>query len=498
MQVQKTESPVINVKKKEPKIIHLLISLVLLIGIMCLPTPDGLTVAGQRMIAVIVFAIYVWITEAISYAISAIAIIFFMIIALGLSPDPANPGQYLGTLKAIPIAMSGFVNSGWVLVAAGIFMAEGIKFTGLDKRIALNVLNVVGASPRKIIGGIILLGFILAFIIPSVAARAATIVPLTFGFISALNIDRKSNFARYLMLAAGMVSPIAGFMLLTAGATNPLALSFIRDIAHNNVTWGEWAIIAAPLAIVIGILLYLLIIFVGRIEKGVIPGGKEYIKNSLKELGGFSPSEKRVAVIFGITIILWMTEALHHIDSNTVAVLAVLLIFSPYIGIATWKELSVKADWGTIVLFGAGISIGVVLLKTGAAVWLATAAMGKLGLASLSPAMILVVIAVPLLIIRMAFASIAAFVSTGVPAVLGFLISLNDPDIPLGYMTLLTTFLMYYSFLLPVNTPSALMAYSTDTYELKDMLKVGIPLTILAYGTFVLFLFTYWHWLGII
>lgn len=497
MQVQKAEANVVNVKRNEPKILHLVIAFIILIGITCLPTPDGLTVAGQRMIAVMLFAVYVWVTEAIPYAISAIAIIFFMIMFLGLSPDNAHPGKYVGTLNAIPIAMAGFVNSGWVLVAAGIFMAEGIKFTGFDKRIALNVLKVVGASPRRIIGGIILIGYILALIIPSVAARAATIVPLTFGFIAALNIDRKSNFARYLMLAAGMVSPIAGFMLLTAGATNPLALSFIRDIAHSNISWGEWAVIAAPLSIIIGILLYLLIILLGRIESGVIPGGREYIKKSLADMGPMSPKEGRVAVIFAITIILWMTEQLHHIDSNTVAVLAVLLIFSPYIGIATWKDLSIRADWGTIVLFGAGISIGVVLLKTGAAVWLATAAMGKLGLESMSPAMILVVIAIPILIIRLAFASIAAFVSTGVPAVLGFLISLNNPDIPLGYMTLLTTFLMYYSFLLPVNTPSALMAYSTDTYELKDMLKVGIPLTILSYGVFVLFLFTYWHWLGI-
>lgn len=488
----------VEVKRKGPKVLHLLLALVILSVAVSIPTPEGLSVPGHRAIAVMLFAVYLWVTEAVPYAISAIFIIFFMTMLLGFSPDSAHPEKLLGTSKALPIAMSGFVNPGWVLVAAGIFIAEGIKFTGLDKRIALNILKIVGAKPNRVIAGVIIIGYVLAFIIPSVAARAATIVPLAFGLVAAFNVDRKSNFARYLMVTAGMISPIAGFMLLTAGATNPVAAAFIANIAHETITWGQWAVIASPLSLGLGILLYFLVTRIGKLDKGVLPGGSEYIHKALRDLGDITPKEKRVAMIFLVTIILWATESIHHIDSNTVAVFAVLLIFTPYLGVATWKELASRADWGTLVLFGAGITIGEVLLKTGAAVWMAEASMGSLGLGSLSPAVILICLTVPLLIIRLAFASIAAFVSACVPAILGFLVSLNNPDLPMGNMALLSTFIMYYSFLLPVNTPSALMAYSTDTYELKDMLRVGVPLTVLGLGLFILMVFTYWSWIGVL
>ena len=52
----------------------LLAAVAALVVILLLPTPAGLPVAGHRMLAILAFAVIIWMTEAIDYAVSAIVI----------------------------------------------------------------------------------------------------------------------------------------------------------------------------------------------------------------------------------------------------------------------------------------------------------------------------------------------------------------------------------------------------------------------------------------
>jgi anion transporter len=483
-----------SVKKKPYKVVHIVIGLIMMAAIILIPEIAGLSSAGQKILGVLAFAVYVWVTESMPYPVSAIAICFSMIMCLGLSPATGTTGKLLGTTKAIPMAMSGFVNSGWILVAAGMFLAEAVRFTGLDRRIALNILRVVGTEPKKIIGGIMIAAYILAFIIPSIAARAAALIPISMGLITAFGVDLRSVFARQLMLVTGIIAPITALMVLTAGAPNPYTVGLLSSQLNHTVTWSQWLIYAGPFSIALGVIAYFLVITMNKFE--ALPGGAALIEKYMSELGPITSKEKRIGIIFLITIILWGTEHWHHIDANTITVFATLLLFLTRV--ATWKEMSDRVQWGTLVLFGIGISIGEVLLKTGAATWGAQATLGSLGLQSMNGPMMLAVIAVPLIVIRLAFSSIVALGALVVPTILGLLVSFNDPSISVWSITLISSFLVYFSFILPVNTPATLLTYATDTYELKDMLKLGIPLTILGLLTYVLFTHTYWHWIGLL
>ena len=69
----------------------LLLAVTALVVVLLLPTPAGLPIAGQRMLAVLAFAVIVWMTEALDYAVSAIVIAALMAFLLGLSPSLANP-----------------------------------------------------------------------------------------------------------------------------------------------------------------------------------------------------------------------------------------------------------------------------------------------------------------------------------------------------------------------------------------------------------------------
>ena len=85
------------------------------------------------MLAILVFAVIVWMTEALDYAVSAIVIAALMAFLLGFSPNPANPKALMGTSAGLTLAFSGFANTALALVASALFLAAAMTATGLDR-----------------------------------------------------------------------------------------------------------------------------------------------------------------------------------------------------------------------------------------------------------------------------------------------------------------------------------------------------------------------------
>ena len=125
----------------------LMAALAVLVVILLAPLPTGLPIAGQRMLALFGFAVVLWVTEAVDYAVSAVMIGALMALLLGTAPDLAKPQAMLGTAQGLGMAVSGFGNTALTLVAAALFLAAAMTVTGLDRRIALLVLSKVGTRP---------------------------------------------------------------------------------------------------------------------------------------------------------------------------------------------------------------------------------------------------------------------------------------------------------------------------------------------------------------
>ena len=166
----------------------LFVALAALALIALMPAQAGLPVAGQYMIGILVFAVIIWMTEAVSYPVSAFIITVLMTLLLGFAPGVADPSKLLGTSRALSMALAGFSNTAWALVGAALFLSAEMTKTGLDKRIALVVMSKVGARSNRILMGVIFLGFLLSFFIPSTTARVACMVPIVMGVIIALPI----------------------------------------------------------------------------------------------------------------------------------------------------------------------------------------------------------------------------------------------------------------------------------------------------------------------
>ncbi len=153
-------------------------SFIILIVVLLLPAPSSLPIMAKAVLAILAFAVIMWVTEAVSYPVSATLIIGLMILLLGFSPVQnlgeklGNPksgsailagSDLLGTNHALSLAFSGFATSAVALVAAALFLAAAMQETNLHKRLALLVLSIVGNKTRNIVIGAIIVSIVLAF-----------------------------------------------------------------------------------------------------------------------------------------------------------------------------------------------------------------------------------------------------------------------------------------------------------------------------------------------
>lgn len=311
----------------------LLLAIAVMGVILLLPTPADLPVAGHRMLAILGFAIIVWMTEAIDYAVSALVIAALMAFLLGLAPSVANPKVLMGTSAALGLAFSGFANTALVLVAAALFLAAAMTATGLDKRIALTILSRAGTETRNVVIGTILVGFVIALMVPSTTARVACLVPITLGIISAFGVNRRGAFAGMLMITTVQTASIWNVGIKTAAAQNMVAIGFIEKAFGRTITWLDWLIAAGPFAFLMCVALYFVMTRMMPAEVAQVPGGREGIRNSLSELGPMKPSEIKLLLLSIALIGFWASEGvLHKFDTSTTTIAAVALMFLPGFG----------------------------------------------------------------------------------------------------------------------------------------------------------------------
>lgn len=475
----------------------LVLAVIVLLAILLLPTPAGLSVAGHRMLAVFGFAVIVWVTDALDYAVSAVVIAALMAFLLGISPNVTNPKVLIGSVQGLSTAMSGFGNTALTLVAAALFLAAAMTITNLDRRIALIILSRVGTRTSRIVIGAIVVSTVLAFLVPSATARAAAVIPIIMGVVLAFGVDKKSRLAGLLMITTVQAVSIWNVGIKTAAAQNMVAVGFIQKLLGQDITWLTWFVVAAPFSLLLCVGLYFIMMTMMPPEAEEIAGGQATVARSLAELGPMTAKQGRLLAVSLALLCLWSTEGvLHSFDSSTTTVIAVALLLLPGFGVMDWKTVNPLIPWGTIVLFGVGISLGTALLQTQAAQWLANLIVQWFGLNQLPALAILAIMAAFLVVIHLGFASATALASSIIPIVIAVLQKVQTPGINVLGMTLILQFVVSFGFILPVNSPQGMVAYGTGTFVARDFIRTGIAITVLAYLLTLLFGATYWRWLG--
>ncbi|EON11642.1 MULTISPECIES: DASS family sodium-coupled anion symporter [Pandoraea] len=476
--------------------IGLMVGVIVMIAVLLVPMPNDLPVAGHRMLAILAFAVVVWISEAVSYEASAIIITSLMAFLVGTAPTVQNPSVEYGTSNAISMALAGFSNSALALVAGALFIAAAMTLTGLDRRIALVTLSKIGTSTRRVMVGAIAVTILLSLVVPSATARSACVVPIMMGVIAAFGVDKRSNIAAGIMIIVAQATSIWNVGIQTAAAQNLLTVGFMDKMLGDRITWAEWLVAGAPWAVIMSVILVVLVLKMMPPEADAIAGGKEAVEAQLREMGPMTSAQKRLLAVSIGLLLFWATEGkLHHFDTTSVTYVGLVVLMLPRFGVMTWKDVQSRIPWGTVIVFGVGISLGTALLTTQAGQWLGNHVVAATGLDSLPTLWVFAILAAFLILIHLGFASATALTSAMLPILIAVLQTLPGDFNRLG-IAMLLGFTVSFGFILPINAPQNMVCLGTDTFTAKQFARVGIVITLVGYALLLLFAATYWRWLG--
>jgi anion transporter len=314
-------------------------------------------------------------------------------------------------------------------------------------------------------------------------------VPILLGMVAAFGLAKNSRLGALLVIAAAQAVSIWNIGIKTAAAQNLVAVGFISESMGIDVSWGQWFIWAAPWSVLMSVALYFVMRWAIRPEVESIAGGREIVAQDLAKLGPMTGKEIRLIVIAVLLLLMWSTEGiLHPLDSSTITLVAIALLLVPKIGVFTWKTLEDLVNWGTLIVFAVGISLGSLLLTTGAAAWLSEAVFGSLGITDMPMLATIALVSVFTILIHLGFASATSLASALIPVYIALAASLpGAADGGLGFV-----------ILLPISAPQNMLAYGTGAFTATQFLKTGIPLTVIGYLLVLLLSATYWKWIGLV
>ncbi|AFZ82939.1 transporter [Candidatus Kinetoplastibacterium crithidii (ex Angomonas deanei ATCC 30255)] len=300
------------------------------------------------------------------------------------------------------------------------------------------------------------------------------------------------------MIVVAQATGIWNIGIKTASAQNLLTSGFMSKMLGEAPSWSDWFLAGAPWSAIMSVFLIALVLKMLPPEPNGITFGKEAVEKSLVELGPMSSPQKRLLLISLFLLFFWATEgSLHNFDTTSTTYVGLVLLIMPGFGVMSWKDIQSRIPWGTVIVFGIGVSLGTTLLTTEAGQWLGKQVVLNTGIDQFSPVAIFAILAAFLIIIHLGFASATALASALLPIIISVLTTMPGDFNRVG-ITMLLGFVVSFGFILPINAPQNMVCLATETFNVKQFAIIGTIITIVGYLLMLLFSVTYWHWLGLL
>jgi sodium-dependent dicarboxylate transporter 2/3/5 len=394
------------------------------------------------------FSIGLWLTEAIPSFAVGLFIIAFLVFSLGnkwFNSEPQDIGKYANTFSSSVI---------WLMMG-GFFLATALTKTGIDGDLLKFTLRVSGATPKRILMGLMLTTMIASMLMSNTATTAMVIAAVT---PLLTNLGRKSTFTKALLLGVPLAASVGGMGTIIGSPPNLIAAGALEN-AGITIDFLHWMLYGLPLAIVITTVGYFLL--TKLYVKDNQPISVEFLgKGDVETTAGDLRSKRKIVmVVLLATLVLWMTSSMHHL--SVAAVAAIPIVFLPMTGVMGNSEVR-GLPWDTLLLVAGGLSLGLSLQDTG----LLSHYAGKIVTMQLDPLTLLCLFA----FISMLFSTVMSHTATSALLVpLGMAIL---PEYKIQ-ISLITGLAVSTAMLLPVSTPPNAIAYSTGFLDLKDFRIVG-------------------------
>jgi sodium-dependent dicarboxylate transporter 2/3/5 len=432
---------------------------------------DALTKSGAQATGVALWMIFWWITRPVNITITAII--------------PVVANAFFNMAEMSPV-ISQYSSPAIILVFGSGLIILPWAAVGLDKRVALKILSVVGPSMKSQVTVWLLASIALSTVLPNVAVTAL-FCPIAISMLAAAGYHDipSAEPAVPILLAIGWGVSLGGAGTPLGGAMNLAAISALEEFTGSEFMYIDWVVRIAPYLIIASLVL-LACMLAMPMKVNRLEGTKEYFTKSYGELGPMKRDEKICGSLFLIGLLGAFTRPLYAgiLPGLSPAYIFLTIGFISFFihtsnkgFMLTWESAQKGTMWGMMILFAGGLAIGKLLNTSGAS-------------SSLSE----IVSGLPLdggvftVIALVVFVRAIAEVTNGTTAAaiccpLVFQLSTGLGLNPMPYW-FITVMAFNEEFLLPISVRAIPVGYGLDA---KRMLKPGVPLTIINMAVIVIF-----------
>ncbi len=452
----------------------------------------GLKVEAHALLAIVTFVATWWITEPVPIPVSSM---LGPVIAtlLGI----VNPTQ----------AFAPFANPLIFLFMGSFMLATAMMSHGLDKRFAYAILSMkwVGSSPTRIL---LALGLVTALCSGWVSNTATTAMmfPIAMGLLLAIKdmhtaagreIDLSNyKYATGLMLMAGYASSVGGVLTPVGTPPNLIMVGLLEQMAGIRVSFFQWMIWGSIAMAGYFILMYIVLKRMFPADVDHIEGAEQLIKERRDSLGPWKAGEINAVIAFVVAVSLWVLPGFlsmiygagdpilkaynKYFSEAVVAMLAGLLLFMLPTNWAerkftlSWNEAVKGIDWGTLILFGGGLSLGTMMYTTGLSKWVGDVIVSATG--ANSQVAIVTLFSIFALLMSELTSHTAATNMVG-PLGITVAIAAGLNPVPVAVAIALSSSL---GFMLPVSTPPNAIVYASGYIPITKMIKSGFIIDLIG------------------
>ncbi|MFL4478240.1 SLC13 family permease [Paeniglutamicibacter sp. ORCA_105] len=463
--------------------------------VLALVLPSSLAFEGRAVAGCALWMAIWWMTEAAPIPVtSMLPLVLFPLFGMDTMENVAAP----------------YASSVVFLVLGGVILGLATEKSQLHLRIALLTIRAMGTKPSQIVFGMMLASaFISAWV--SNTATAVIMVPIGVSILQLVrSIDKDAvdtKFAASMMLGIAYGVTVGSMATLIGQPPMALMKAYMASELGYDMGFGQWMLVGVPFAAVMLVLAWLVLTkLVFRSSMTEIPGGADLIRDELAKLGRMTTPERRVSAIFAAAIFCWVAvpfiaaipavEAalpfLGKISDTQVAMAAAIACFlvpaqkrseakgsAPLLGWGSARDI----PWGLLLLFGGGLSLSAMFTQTGLSQWIGTQVGALQGMPPVVILLIAAIVGLGLTELTSNTATAAAFfpIMGAVAVGIGM-----DPVL----MTIVMTLAVCSAFMLPVATPSNAVAFGTGEVSIKQMVRAGVWLNLVAIVLIVVTLYT--------
>ena len=452
-------------------IIKASLALILGIVVMLLPRPENLTPEGHRLLALLTTVVILWVTEAVPIGVTALV---------------GGAGLIFLNIQTAQNAWAPFASPAVMFVLMIIMFGVVLNEVGLANRIMYYLLKIAGTRVKR-------LSLILAIgctMTSSIFHDATITVIMVFAFVPVfmsmgLRPGMGHRLPTFFFLLIPLSSSAGGFGTLLGGGRNPLALEILRTFTEGKITIGflQYIFIQFPICIVTALATWAILWVLLR------PKEKELVGIELADPGPMNGKELGVLVVFVVTFILWFMGDLTGWHYSIPAAFAILGFCAP--GWISFRTICDKFPWESWIVFGAGVSLGVSMLDSGAGRFLAETLLPILD-------------GQPAFIVFYGMGFFGSFLSSLMSnsAAVALMLPITLPMAELMDMSpqsvamlapMTTSFIM-----LVIGCPPTIIAYSTGYFSQKEFIKIAVPWCLILLLICTISVMIYWPLIGFI